>query len=122
MTRAQRAEFRPDRSGLPPRCVAPLVVATKLWQVELFSRAALKERVARRATSAYAGSSPLQSQSHLRLPRMSDDPPKQVIRTPRGGGSDIAFPDVKMHIYRPNEPVSVRIHKSEICTARKAAG
>jgi len=26
-----------------------------------------------------------------------------------------------MHIYRPNEPVVARIHKSEVCTARKAA-
>src|SRR5262249_30508323 len=58
------------------------------------------------------------------LGAMSEDPPKQVTRTPRAGGwgSDIAFPEVKMHIYRPNEPVSVRIHKSEICTARKPAG
>jgi ferredoxin--NADP+ reductase len=27
-----------------------------------------------------------------------------------------------MHLYRPNEPVTARITKSEICTARKAAG
>lgn len=27
-----------------------------------------------------------------------------------------------MHIYRPNEPVLARVSKSEICTARKAAG
>lgn len=27
-----------------------------------------------------------------------------------------------MHIYRPNEPVVARISKSEVCTARKAAG
>ncbi|MGE3108271.1 MAG: hypothetical protein AB7G11_03395 [Phycisphaerales bacterium] len=37
-------------------------------------------------------------------------------------GSEIVYPEVKMHLYRPNEPVAARIHKSEICTARKAAG
>lgn len=37
-------------------------------------------------------------------------------------GADIVYPDVKMHLYRPNEPVTVKIHKTEICTARKAAG
>ncbi|MBC7773288.1 MAG: hypothetical protein H7210_12390 [Pyrinomonadaceae bacterium] len=37
-------------------------------------------------------------------------------------GDGIAYPEVKMHLYRPNEPVAVKIHKSEICTARKAAG
>mgnify|MGYP001179585893 CR=1 FL=1 len=35
---------------------------------------------------------------------------------------EIALPEVKMHIYRPSEPVIARITKSEICTARKAAG
>jgi len=37
-------------------------------------------------------------------------------------GSDIVYPDVKMNIYRPSEPVVARVHKTEICTARKAAG
>ncbi len=37
-------------------------------------------------------------------------------------GAEISYPDVKMHLYRPSEPVVVKIHKSEICTARKAAG
>jgi ferredoxin--NADP+ reductase len=27
-----------------------------------------------------------------------------------------------MHLYRPNEPVTARIHKTEICTSRKSAG
>lgn len=27
-----------------------------------------------------------------------------------------------MHLYKPTEPVAVKIHKSEICTARKASG
>jgi ferredoxin--NADP+ reductase len=35
---------------------------------------------------------------------------------------EIALPEVKMHIYRPNEPVVCRVFKTEICTAKKAAG
>lgn len=35
---------------------------------------------------------------------------------------EIALPEVKMHIYRPNEPVVCRVSKTEICTAKKAAG
>jgi ferredoxin--NADP+ reductase len=35
---------------------------------------------------------------------------------------EIPLPEVKMHLYRPTEPVAARITKSEICTARKAAG
>jgi ferredoxin--NADP+ reductase len=35
---------------------------------------------------------------------------------------EIPLPEVKMHIYRPNEPVVAKISKSEICTAKKAAG
>jgi len=38
-------------------------------------------------------------------------------------GSDIVFPDVHMHLVRPNEPVSGVVTRNEICTAgRKAAG
>lgn len=36
---------------------------------------------------------------------------------------DVVVPPVKMHLYRPNEPVVCKVTKSEICTAgRKAAG
>jgi ferredoxin--NADP+ reductase len=35
---------------------------------------------------------------------------------------EIPLPEVKMHIYRPTEPVVARISKTEICTAKKAAG
>lgn len=35
---------------------------------------------------------------------------------------EIVLPEVKMHIYRPNEPVVAKVIKSEICTSRKAAG
>lgn len=35
---------------------------------------------------------------------------------------EIALPEAKMHLYRPGEPVSARIVKSETCTAPKAAG
>lgn len=38
------------------------------------------------------------------------------------GGGEIALPEAKMHLYRPNEPVTVKVTKSEICTGRKAAG
>lgn len=41
---------------------------------------------------------------------------------PPSPGSDIAMPEVKMHLYRPGEPAAARIHKTEVCTARKAAG
>lgn len=34
----------------------------------------------------------------------------------------IALPEAKMHLYRPNEPVTAKVVKNEICTARKAAG
>lgn len=34
----------------------------------------------------------------------------------------IALPEVKMHLYRPNEPVEAVVTRSEICTGRKAAG
>lgn len=36
--------------------------------------------------------------------------------------AEIVLPEVQMHLYRPNEPVTARITKSEICTSRKAAG
>jgi ferredoxin--NADP+ reductase len=36
---------------------------------------------------------------------------------------EIFLPEVKMHLYRPSEPVVARVTKSEVCTARaKAAG
>jgi len=35
---------------------------------------------------------------------------------------EIALPEAKMHLYRPGEPCTARITKSEICTAPKAAG
>lgn len=35
---------------------------------------------------------------------------------------ELVLPDVKMHIYRPNDPVTARVVKNEICTSRKAAG
>jgi ferredoxin--NADP+ reductase len=34
----------------------------------------------------------------------------------------IALPEVKMHLYRPTEPVLARVTKNVICTPRKAAG
>ncbi|MFN7019909.1 MAG: hypothetical protein ACK4WH_01105 [Phycisphaerales bacterium] len=36
--------------------------------------------------------------------------------------TEIELPDVRMHIYRPSEPVLARVTKSEICTAKKASG
>jgi ferredoxin--NADP+ reductase len=36
--------------------------------------------------------------------------------------SEIPLPEVKMHVYKPTDPVPVKIVKSEICTSRKAAG
>lgn len=36
--------------------------------------------------------------------------------------AEIPLPEAKMHLYRPNEPVTARVTKSEICTSRKAAG
>lgn len=48
------------------------------------------------------------------------------MTTPGGAstaaGHPIALPEAKMHIYRPNAPVTARICRTEICTARKAAG
>lgn len=35
---------------------------------------------------------------------------------------EIALPEAKMHLYRPGEPCTARITKSESCTAPKAAG
>lgn len=35
---------------------------------------------------------------------------------------EILLPEVKMHLYRPGEPVIARVTKSEICTNKKAAG
>ncbi|MEC9372345.1 MAG: hypothetical protein VYC34_00805 [Planctomycetota bacterium] len=37
-------------------------------------------------------------------------------------GSEIALPDVQMHLLRPTEPGEGVVVKNEICTARKAAG
>ena len=34
---------------------------------------------------------------------------------------EIALPEVKMHLYRPNEPVTVKVVRNEICTRKKAA-
>jgi ferredoxin--NADP+ reductase len=42
--------------------------------------------------------------------------------TAKGHAHEVELPGVKMHIYRPNEPVTVRIHRTEVCTGRKAAG
>lgn len=36
--------------------------------------------------------------------------------------ADIELTEVKMHLYRPGEPVVARVHKTEICTGRKASG
>lgn len=36
--------------------------------------------------------------------------------------TEILLPEARMHIYRPNAPVVARISKSEVCTAKKAAG
>lgn len=39
------------------------------------------------------------------------------------GEREVVLPEAKMHLYRPNEPVTARVVKSEVCTARsKAAG
>lgn len=35
--------------------------------------------------------------------------------------AEIPLPEVKMHLYKPTDPVPVKISKSEICTGRKAA-
>ncbi len=35
---------------------------------------------------------------------------------------EIILPEARMHIYRPTEPVTARVTRSEICTSRKAAG
>lgn len=35
---------------------------------------------------------------------------------------EIVLPEAKMHLYRPGEPCTARITKSEVCTAPKAAG
>lgn len=43
--------------------------------------------------------------------------------SPAQTGGEIILPEVKMHLYRPTEPVLARVSKSEVCTARsKAAG
>ncbi len=36
------------------------------------------------------------------------------------GSATIAMPEVRMHLYRPNEPVTVRVTKNDVCTSRKA--
>lgn len=44
------------------------------------------------------------------------------IPTPTPSPADrheIALPEVQMHIYRPNEPVTARIHATSVCTAKK---
>src|SRR5688500_9110604 len=44
---------------------------------------------------------------------------------PRSGSArpgEPVLPEVRMHVYRPNEPVVARIYRNELCTARKAAG
>lgn len=48
---------------------------------------------------------------------MSMNPP-----SPSAPEREIALPEVRMHLYRPNEPVVARVVKSEVCTSRKAAG
>ncbi|MBY0313032.1 MAG: hypothetical protein K2W85_13255 [Phycisphaerales bacterium] len=58
---------------------------------------------------------------------MSSSPAADVSSNPVPGAHaasdrEIALPEVKMHIYRPNEPVVARVVKSEICTSKKAAG
>lgn len=43
--------------------------------------------------------------------------------SPQQAPFEVALPEARMHIYRPNEPVVCKIAKSEICTAgKKAAG
>jgi len=51
---------------------------------------------------------------------MSD--PSPIPHKPAHDEHAIPLTEVKMHLYRPNEPVSARVTKSEICTSRKAAG
>lgn len=43
------------------------------------------------------------------------------MSTEASSGHEIPLPEVKMHLYRPNEPVTVRVTKSVVCTNRKAA-
>ncbi len=51
-----------------------------------------------------------------------------LVPVPAGGNAgavrsaEIELPDVRMHIYRPHEAVVARVSKTEICTAKKAAG
>ncbi|MBX3387323.1 MAG: hypothetical protein KF768_12200 [Phycisphaeraceae bacterium] len=44
-----------------------------------------------------------------------------AIAGARGPG-EIVLPEVAMHLYRPNEPVTVKVTRNEVCTSRKAAG
>lgn len=39
----------------------------------------------------------------------------------RAPSQEIALPEVKMHLYRPNEPVTVKVTKNVVCTGKKAA-
>ena len=48
--------------------------------------------------------------------------PNPASPGPHSSEGEIALPEVKMHLYRPHEPVTARVTKSEICTSRKAAG
>src|SRR5690348_7744585 len=57
----------------------------------------------------------------LRLPPMSEAPHSAPTDPHPHQAAEIALPEVKMHLYKPTDPVPVKIVKSEICTARKAA-
>src|SRR5690606_21119420 len=55
----------------------------------------------------------------LRLPPMSEptQSPQDATRA-----AEIPLPEVKMHLYKPTDPVPVKIAKSATCAARQAAG
>jgi ferredoxin--NADP+ reductase len=44
------------------------------------------------------------------------------ITPPTAGAPEIVLPEAKMHLYRPTEPVTVKVTRNEVCTSRKAAG
>lgn len=41
---------------------------------------------------------------------------------PTSAEQEIALPEVRMHLYRPNEPVTAKVTRNDLCTDRKAAG
>ncbi len=47
----------------------------------------------------------------------------EMTSTERAGspGSEIAYPEVQMHVVRPTEPVTGRVVRNELCVGRKAA-